>query len=757
MRFLVILAVIFATPAFSQTEDYNCYDWQDPAFWQADIGDLVSNTCIADSAFVLQRDKYGWTPLHYAAEYGSVSSLLRKLTLAGADIYATTDAGQTPLDLAKDDRGLKNNVTILDILQRSEDRRLARADSTPYSSSFFDHLDQSDPEIRFSRLIALGADTEITDEDGDTILIKVLRRSEPNIALARILIEGGANVNVVGISGWTPLHWAARTLKDPEIVNLLLEYGADIEALTEGGTTALLTAARFARSYDVFAALITAGANVNFATDTGWAALHYVARYRQKSQYAVLLLESGANVNAATEKGGTALTLAAQETAGSGFFQTLLEAGGDANHQKKNGWSVLHIALEKGAGQNVVLALLDAGANINAVTSGNLTPLYVAVDYDQPPEIIQLLMQNGADPALADNAGYAPLLLAVKQQKSIQVIEALVNSGADINIMTHLGWGALNLAISGDASAETVQALLEMGANPDTANGNGNRPIQSVLRKPILNWKVLELLVNAGADLDFRYAETGAPLLHSLTGHNQRGRLFGLFLDAGANPNLVDRDGDTVLSKIAVTGIGAELIPILVANGANPNQPKPPFLGNAYFRGFSPLHIAILFSDVQLRQGSRSDLSLINTLLENGADPNQTIKNQTTAMHFAAQYAKDPEIIALLVAAGGDVNASTNEGMTPLHLAAFYDGDAAVIQVFVDYGANLEARLTGMETTPLQLAVNRSAPKTVAGFIDAGANLDVLGSNGETLLDFAVQNEKLNGSDVLLLLDGQPL
>ena len=57
-------------------------------------------------------------------------------------------------------------------------------------------------------------------------------------AIARMLVENGANVNARQQQGWTPLHAAAQN-GDEELVQLLLEKGADREARSEGGQTAL--------------------------------------------------------------------------------------------------------------------------------------------------------------------------------------------------------------------------------------------------------------------------------------------------------------------------------------------------------------------------------------------------------------------------------------------------------------------------------------------------------------------------------------
>lgn len=57
-------------------------------------------------------------------------------------------------------------------------------------------------------------------------------------AIATLLIEAGADVNVAQRHGWTPLHGAAHG-GDVEIVTLLIARGADVDARNDDGLTAL--------------------------------------------------------------------------------------------------------------------------------------------------------------------------------------------------------------------------------------------------------------------------------------------------------------------------------------------------------------------------------------------------------------------------------------------------------------------------------------------------------------------------------------
>ena len=60
------------------------------------------------------------------------------------------------------------------------------------------------------------------------------------VAMARMLIDRGANVNVVDKLGMTPLLWAASSdFGDPAMIELLLKSGAKTDARNKDGLTAL--------------------------------------------------------------------------------------------------------------------------------------------------------------------------------------------------------------------------------------------------------------------------------------------------------------------------------------------------------------------------------------------------------------------------------------------------------------------------------------------------------------------------------------
>lgn len=86
-------------------------------------------------------------------------------------------------------------------------------------------------------LLLKGADPNIASMNGYNVYPIHSAVAANYDMIAKMLIEAGADVNVVQMSGATPLHSAAHN-GNIELLIVLLEAGADVNAITEDGKTA---------------------------------------------------------------------------------------------------------------------------------------------------------------------------------------------------------------------------------------------------------------------------------------------------------------------------------------------------------------------------------------------------------------------------------------------------------------------------------------------------------------------------------------
>ena len=204
MKRLVIMA-LFALPFAVLAESGVEYARAGSAagswsFWSVaaavDDDPSVINEMVDDGFDVNTKDEDGWTLLHYAASRGNVS-VAKALIEAGADVGAREKLySLTPMHFA---------------------------DTLPVMEA----------------LSAAGADINAEDRRGLTPLQRAVLVEA--LSTVEALIAAGADINAKSskIGGSTPLHHAARFVREGPIIEMLVAAGADIHAEDDDGDTPL--------------------------------------------------------------------------------------------------------------------------------------------------------------------------------------------------------------------------------------------------------------------------------------------------------------------------------------------------------------------------------------------------------------------------------------------------------------------------------------------------------------------------------------
>lgn len=163
---------------------------------------------------------------------------VRKALEFGANINERNHDYLTPLHLASS----KSNVEIAHILITMG----ADVNLETYSNGGRTALDFALSNAN-ERLIEILIDK--TSNVNSSLLFYMSNSYRINLKTVRLLIEKGANVNVMDTDGWTPLHWALKRGYDMG-VKLLLSYNADVNIKNKMGMTAL-DFANFNKSYEI--------------------------------------------------------------------------------------------------------------------------------------------------------------------------------------------------------------------------------------------------------------------------------------------------------------------------------------------------------------------------------------------------------------------------------------------------------------------------------------------------------------------------
>ena len=343
------------------------------------------------------RTLQGDTALMNAAKAGSVQGV-QALIEAGADVEARDGYSfQSPLMWA----AAFNQAEIVRILAENGADVNARSAELIFSGiqqggvqgdfpngglTSLHHAARENGVETVEVLLALGANPSAVDPQGISPL-RVAATNE-NLDIAKILIEGGANLNDGSLVDIMEIPYkrfafqhAASNYDNQttvaELTLMMIEMGADLDAMSEIGIPVFSTGF------------------VGEKGPEGESAL-FRAALGDRMEDVALLLENGANVNALSEEGNTAL--GAVLNVYTGFrppdptrdkrieptfeekipmVDLMFEYGADVNTVVGTGGTILHQAAELGEDE-IVAMLIAKGIDLSIKDDSNRTALDVA-------------------------------------------------------------------------------------------------------------------------------------------------------------------------------------------------------------------------------------------------------------------------------------------------------------------------------------------------------------------------------------------
>ena len=223
---------------------------EDDFFALVESGDIRDiEVAIQKGQNIEQENSYGETPLFLAVKRGDLE-IVRLLLDASANLGHKAHDKRTVLHYAlfapSKGRPLGKMLEIVNLLLLSDMSLVNVQDQNGNTPLHYFALLYSDREIRrqmqgdlkdiprlFEVLLHAGADPDIQDKDGYTVLHNAVLGEDEEVAL--LLVQAGADVDAVNNEGATPLCFASG-MGLPKVVSALLERGANPNVRMEGIT-----------------------------------------------------------------------------------------------------------------------------------------------------------------------------------------------------------------------------------------------------------------------------------------------------------------------------------------------------------------------------------------------------------------------------------------------------------------------------------------------------------------------------------------
>ncbi|KAJ3525625.1 hypothetical protein NM208_g11560 [Fusarium decemcellulare] len=459
---------------------------------------------LAAGANVNQVDRNKDTPLHKAR-----SPLVAQLLLdAGADASAMNRDGETPLHVA-------DSVDVLEVLLSKTDINFkTRSGKSVLMKALSGRMMSSETKPvldKAFKLLDLGADAGVTDNDGNSVLHYVVKMGgigKPHgRRLLERLIQGGVDPNLRNANGEVALHKLGSQHGTPRFEKADLETfleltKADVNAVDNQGRTLFFN-----------------------ALDSGG--------FSEDETFVALMAQVAARFDVTDQGGRTLLHAAVRHCRSDGtILRLLVEHGVDPQQTDHEGNTIWHEAVPRFATWRVWTRVFHditaLGVDPRKANNYGRLPLHVLCRYDQwalkdnnyskkedqTTLFKYMLQQSPQDVDRMDHDGVTPLHLA--STFSTDQTRRLLEAGADATLATHEGLNVFHLAARCRQSNTVGLVLdwLKMKTNEEelhravnAKDKRGQPPLYYACASG--RCQSVELLLKAGAVVDVDMALNG--------------------------------------------------------------------------------------------------------------------------------------------------------------------------------------------------------------------------------------------------------
>lgn len=338
---------------------------------------------------------------------------------------------------------------------------------------------------------------------------------------------------------------------------------------------------------------------------------------------------------------------------------------------------------------------------------------------------------------------------------------------------------------SNESSSQTFRHWMESDSNVDPRTPLTMAIINNGRHSARIVSDLVKLLILHGASVQVRDSLRMTPLMHVMASCDDGSRdtqplsLVEDLIEAGANVNAADADGDSVLALALENGCSLDMVQFLVNRGARvegvANRNGVSLLMRAMewqlsisgevrltaarsFQSLTQLHMPRILlrrhrqqreaaSHAESDMGNRT-IRLVRLLLAHNADPAHTDRAGNTVLHVALRNRQSVHVISELLSVLNYVDTPDRRGRTPLMLALLYRCDLAIVQRLIQAGADCRAQIASSGRTAMHFAVaGRHTQPMFNMLMMCGSDPGTVDANGMSPLHHLIARRAAHYSD----------
>ena len=521
-----------------------------------------------------------------------------------------------------------------------------------------------------------------------------------------------------------------------------------------------LKALQFADFRDITGFIYASEISLKGVDENGNTPLTIVVARTSDEQLVKALIEAGVDINAVNDEGYTALLLAAKDNFNPNITKTILMTGTDIEQKDSAGRTPLLLAARYNKNKNVALLLLEAGArdrqDENFIRAVNANPnftqqdknlllnskidLSVKIPWYNSKEFKKALTSNTGELATVaartdltaqDPVSKKDAVSLLEENKNPQLLDIFAKNGVNLNTPDQQGKTMLHKAAQQGDTA-WLKSLLQAKANPNTRAKDGTVPLYSAITNQPENKENILLLLKAGADKEVRLDRQGNTLLSKLIEDKADIKFISFLIKQGADVNAPNALGDTPLIQAARYAQDEKLINLLLENKADINSQNK--------QGFTPLLTAAATNKnpqitlaLLKKAGSKIDNDHVLEFAQQ--NPNKEVATK------AAQYILEQETAKKNA---NDKNDSSIWFNNKTLVSAIKTNNTAVIKKEISKQLNLEALIQGQVNALMLAAAFSKTREPIDLLVKAGAKINSTNNGGDTpLMTAAITNKNL--------------